>query len=360
MFETFTKWAHLPRAFKLLVTSRDERLPNSFRRICKRIELPTGSVVTADADDDIQLFLTTHFRQISASYESLGSDWPGKKVVEDLTNIAAGLFVWAETVVRFIERGIADEQLRLILAGDFGDGQDNVSKLYSQILQFHFGLATSSALESFNAVVGSLVLAKVPLLRTDLKYFLGMNMKETSIDYILNKLSSVILIGEDGLIRVGHLSFTEFLLDPKRRPQFVLIDPAMQHQTLGLRCLQLMNHSKDGVKFNICNLVTSHLRNHDIDDLSLRIRTFISSRLLYACRFWADHLRGAKDVIRDRPSVLKQLREFLFVRFLYWLEVLSLTGQVRLALGALPNATQWTGVGVFHYLSMVTASETTW
>jgi Cdc6-like AAA superfamily ATPase len=64
LLDTLRKWGNLPCAFKLIVTSRDERLPSSFRDVCRHVVLETGSRVTSMASDDIQLLLRTRFGDI--------------------------------------------------------------------------------------------------------------------------------------------------------------------------------------------------------------------------------------------------------------------------------------------------------
>jgi hypothetical protein len=50
LLDTLTRWSHLPRSFKLVVTSRNERLPSSFhdQTVCRRIDLETGESVNAE------------------------------------------------------------------------------------------------------------------------------------------------------------------------------------------------------------------------------------------------------------------------------------------------------------------------
>jgi hypothetical protein len=73
------------------------------------------------ASDDIRLFLQTRFKEISERYPLL-STWPGGLMIDRLTTRAAGLFIWAETLVRFVDNGecFPKDQLDLVLQGDFG------------------------------------------------------------------------------------------------------------------------------------------------------------------------------------------------------------------------------------------------
>jgi hypothetical protein len=108
-------WNDLSPTFKLIVTSRDERIPTSFRRVCKPIEIRTGSLVSDETTSDIRRFLTARFADIADQYSSL-SNWPGKSTIKRLTMRAAGLFIWAETLIRFVDNktNLPDEQLELV------------------------------------------------------------------------------------------------------------------------------------------------------------------------------------------------------------------------------------------------------
>jgi hypothetical protein len=58
------------------------------------------------------------------------------------------------------------------------------------------------------------------------------------------------------------------------------------------------------LRFNICELESSHIRNRDVTDLSTRIATFIPFRLSYSCRFWAAHLCDTTNGLDVRPCPL--------------------------------------------------------
>ena len=62
--------------------------------------------------------------------------------MDQLTDRAAGLFVWVKAAMEFMEEeGEAnpDTKLGIVLAGNLGKATDNVDTLYRQILHFHFG-----------------------------------------------------------------------------------------------------------------------------------------------------------------------------------------------------------------------------
>ena len=348
LLDTISHWSCLPKLCKLIITSRDERLPASFHdeQLCRRIILETGDSVGQETREDIWIFFKQSFHEIRPSL-GMSSTWPGKSAMDRLTERAAGLFIWAKTAIAFMEekRGKPAGKLDLILAGDLGTRNDNVDSLYRQILDFYFSDVDDSMFDLFKAVIGAIIVVKIPFHRDDLKHFLGIQDEEDErqIGVILHSLSSV--ISADGTIRLRHFSFAEFLTDAKRcHDHRFSIDKNKLHCDLAFACLRLM---KAGLKFNICGLETSYLRNHHVPGLSERITTLIPTRLQYSCRFWAAHLC---EVTTDRNrcgALLKEVKDFLYVRLLYWLEVMSLIKEVPASSVALLTAAKWIKVSGF-------------
>jgi hypothetical protein len=333
LLDTLTQWSHLSRTFKLIVTGRDERVPKSLRAVCKQISLPTGVDVSADANNDIRHFFEERFAELEGSSSS---QWPGKQILDALTTRAAGLFIWAETVVKFVEQGLSSERLKLVLNGELGES-DNLTKLYRQILELSFQGIKGPELEVSKLVISTIILAKVPIYYDDLPDFVS-QLKPT-VRFVLDKLSVVISSGDrDKRLQVGHLSFSEFLCDRKRCPEQFFVDRGKGSQNLAMACFRLM---KDGLKFNICNLETSHIFNDNVKDLPARIKTNISAPLSYSCSFWAAHLRDTTINQDGHGTLMTEVKDFLHVRLLYWLEVMSLTKEVLAAKVALLTAIPW-------------------
>jgi TorA maturation chaperone TorD len=85
------------------------------------------------------------------------------------------------------------------------------------------------------------------------------------------------------------------------------------------------------LRFNICDLQTSHLANADVPDLSSRIQQAIPDHLSYACLFWADHLLASSLA----SEILSALKLFIKTHFLHWLEAMSLMAVIPTANAAL-------------------------
>ncbi|KAJ6523871.1 WD40-repeat-containing domain protein, partial [Mycena capillaripes] len=91
------------------------------------------------------------------------------------------------------------------------------------------------------------------------------------------------------------------------------------------------------LKFNICDLPTSYLRNVDMPEFQWRLDNYIPLHLRYAAQFWIDHL--VETAYNSCGG--QEVQEFLFQKFLFWLEVLSLLGMVGYGQQALSNLIAW-------------------
>jgi hypothetical protein len=141
------------------------------------------------------------------------------------------------------------------------------------------------------------------------------------------------------VLRFNHQSFVDFLTDPTVCPKAFLVDIITQNETLVLASLRAMA----GLQFNICEIETFYVRNDEILDLDERKKT-ISIFLKYSCLFWADHLQATAFSLKLLHEVRKV---FMRTRFLYWLEVLSLVKEVRVATGILKVVVGWCDVSFF-------------
>ena len=318
--DSLTGWASLPRRCKLIVTGRNDRIPNSFCTVCKQVTLLTGADVTERENEDIQRFFEIRFAEFGEclDFEMLQR----QRVFERLTTRAAGLFIWANTVVRFIDEGIHEEQLERVLNGGMGSG-DDLTKLYQQILESSFPKPDGYTMSVFHHVMGAVILSKVPLREDDLPYFAS--ERKSLVKSILSKLSTVLSTAADGRVRISHLSFSEFICDRSQCPEPFYIDQQATNDRLTMACFRLMRQE---LKFNICGLESSYLLNDEVKDLAERISTRIGDSLLYACRFWAAHLQDMMANEYNGNALIAELEDFVYVRLLFWLEVMSLTGEV--------------------------------
>lgn len=135
LLRTLKTWSSISSKFKLIITSRGEDdIISALSTVGhKLVEFLSGQMVNAQSSSDVRSFLEERFQAIASRYpDSLPLDWPGSHITMELAGRAAGLFIWAETVAKFVIRGEPQHQLRHILQGDVRNG--DMAALYSRIL----------------------------------------------------------------------------------------------------------------------------------------------------------------------------------------------------------------------------------
>jgi hypothetical protein len=328
-------WARLAPQFKMVVTSRPEDdISRALSAISYPIELGSGENVSPSSSRDIHAFLSREFARIAQNYpESLSSAWPGADAVKDFTKHSAGLFIYADTLIKFVDEGQPEEQLESVLLEPLH--HESLAQLYRQILSVSFKDPSTTVLEGFRKVTGTIILAKIPLRRQDLVHLL--DVKPVALDHICRGLRSVLDTGD--LLRFNHQSFIDFLMDSGECHSPFLFHNAIQSHNLVLASLRVM---KAELRFNICKLETSYTMHDDISDLETRVRDNIHTHLQYACRFWTDHIQKCPFDVQTAEEV----EHLMTNQFLYWLEVMSLLGKVNRITRGLRSVISWSKVSV--------------
>ncbi|KAG8794178.1 hypothetical protein FRC12_000277 [Ceratobasidium sp. 428] len=92
--------------------------------------------------------------------------------------------------------------------------------------------------------------------------------------------------------------------------------------------------------FNICDLESSYLLDHEVPYLREQVVDSISPELLYACCTWATHMT-AEGVSND---IVGDLGRFLSTRLLLWMEILNLKRCVRQGVEMVSRVRTWAQV----------------
>jgi hypothetical protein len=156
-----------------------------------------------------------------------------------------------------------------------------------------------------------------------------LNMRISDVSNRLDLLHSVLDIPTrlDAPVRLLHLSFRDFLLDPKKKDSSRFwIDDKATHRKIAIRCLEIMYCT---LKKNICNLPDEGTQRAEVDAHS--INRYLPSELQYACRYWAQHLAQSEDPFTELDNALP----FLEKHFLHWVEALSILGAVSDVVGTI-------------------------
>jgi hypothetical protein len=338
---------------KFFITGRPEpsirsgfRL-KSLRPITEILRL--HDVERSSVDSDIKLFFRTQLSDIAKTRSDCDftQDWPTPSDVDILCEKAAGFFIYASTVVKFIgfEHCIPTTQLERIISlpqNTAREGRSGIDLLYTQVLEQAVGnIGTDDEddkeiLTRFQAVVGAVLLVFNPLSVRALSDLLGVS----NISTTLRSLHSLLLVpdGPEDPIRIFHKSFPDFLTDHKRcKDNRFFVEPTIHHAQILLSCLNLM---KERLKRNICNLDDYAILSN-VKDLSTRQKDYIGGTLEYACQFWTEHLLGIPGTSPYAEEVQRAIDQFFTTNLLHWIEVLALTRNLGGGVYAMNNVEQW-------------------
>jgi len=298
-------------------------------------------------DRDVRLFFKNKFSELPTRWDGLDC-WPTKEQLDQLCKRAAGLFVYAAATIKFIDSNKRDprRQLELLLRSQRIGAREGKSLdlLYTSILREAFGDEHPDDDAETLSILGAVVLAANPLSPSVIATLLGIDAK--SVRLLLTGVNSLLL--QDGIdhpVRPFHKSFPDFITDPTRcTNKRFYISPLDHHSHLLICSLDLMNRM---LEKNMCHLPDA-VANLDISDLKERTKTYIDPALQYACMSWHAHLVDVDTIPACAPIITSTLHQFLEVKFLCWLEVLSVLGAVKNALDALQAAADWLEVCWVH------------
>ena len=331
----------LPSNFRVLITSRPEHdIESAF------VEAPSFRIKYMG---DFELAAKTHDDIIAFIRERLPSD-EFRIYGNALAKKAEGLFQWAAVACGYVlkppgsfsfsKKKCIEHLLRL--SADY-QRQDPLDELYKEVLEGYFIHQEARLL--FRSVVGQLITAFEPLsIRslTTLRHHASnddddYNSVVEMLRHLGSLLSNVNSANQNLPMVPLHTSFRDFLTSKDKSGDFC-VGLRDAHRQLASSCFGLL---LNGLKFNICDLESSYLANKDVKDLDSRVDNHIPPALLYACRFWDDHLKH----INFEIDLFVQLRSFFEKKFLFWLEALSLTSNVGVASPALSALNVWLASG---------------
>ena len=232
-------------------------------------------VERSSVDSDIKLFLKTQLTEIikNRSNCDFAGDWPSQQNIDALCKKAAGFFIYASTVIKFVSSQYHPPGKRLAviisLPQDTShEGKSGVDLLYTQVLQQASNDMGQDFYSHFKLVVGAVLLIFRPLSINTLSDLLGNCGTPSKIYSTLRTLHSLLLIPDsmEDSARIFHKSFPDFLMDPGRcTDQQFFIDPSIYHREILLSCLNVM---KGRLKRNICEL-DDHVLLSEVGDLSI-------------------------------------------------------------------------------------------
>ena len=339
---------------KFFITGRPEpRIRSGFRL---RSLLPITEVLKLHevkpeaVNNDIKLFFQVRFTDLTEMRSDCDDvqDWPSSSDIEILCRKAAGFFIYASTVIKFVasEDHLPTERLSVITSlpqDTTGEGMLGVDQLYTKILEHAFhGIHTNDTqvYSHLLSVLGTVLLIFSPLSIKGLSDLLKRSHTSLHIPNTIRSLHSLLLVPDsmEDPVLTFHKSFPDFLMDPKRcRDKRFFVEPSVHHAEIVLSCLSLM---KERLKRNICEL-DDYAVLSEVKDLSFRWKDYIGDALKYACHFWTKHLLKIPESSSYIEKVQKAINDFFTSNLLFWIEVLSLTRNLDIGVHALNDIQQW-------------------
>ncbi|GAB1524837.1 hypothetical protein RhiTH_007993 [Rhizoctonia solani] len=282
---------------------------------------------------DIQLYLK---QELGSRIHELSTE-----VLEQLVDRSGVLFIYAATLVRYIcftaSKVGPYQRLKSVLGLTAESGRENspIDALYTAVLKsaLEDGRLGGSEKETVRAVLRTVLFAQEPI---SLETIAALSKVDGTrqVEYALNALRSVLHHSEaTNLVTTLHVSIPDFMFSQARSGQYHC-DVKEHSPGLASRCFGVM---KDQLRFNICDLPSSFIRDSQVDNIQVRIKAKISSTLAYACRYWPSHLVQT-TVSEDMVTALK---EFLSDRLLFWMEVMCLRRELLFGIHGLLAIKRW-------------------
>ncbi|PZD23658.1 WD40 repeat protein [Pyrenophora tritici-repentis] len=314
-----------PVPLRIVVTSRPElHIRLGFEEMSNGTyqDLILHEVARSTIEHDIRLFLEHELSAIRKE-RRLASDWPATQQILALVELAVPLFIYAATVCRYVgtKGGDPEEYLNKVLQypkAAFSQLDRTYLPVLNQLLGEQEERDKEDWLQVFRGLVGSIVVLESPLSIGPLARLLQVSQKQ--VERRLDALHSVLSIPNDELvpIRLLHLSFREFLVDPQKQGKSPFwVDEKSTHNKLASRCLELMS-GPSGLRQDMCGLSGPGVLRSEIDEGT--VASSLLPDLQYACRYWIAHLEQSKQAIVDGDTT----HLFLQKHLLHWLEAMSL------------------------------------
>ncbi|KAH7338678.1 WD40-repeat-containing domain protein [Rhizoctonia solani] len=326
---------------KFFVTSRPE--PS----IYDKMSSPSGSspsmlhlhdIEQSIVQEDIKKYL----------FEVLGSmsPSPSPDQIENLAKQAGKLFIYAATAARYIlpDAAHVDSSARLramlqVNADSSGTGKHKkkykeLDMLYATILSaaLNEDILEDEELLVMKNVLSTILCAREPLSARTVASLLGLT--EQQVLSTLQPLRSVLHVSEGGeSISALHASFPDYMFNLSRSGSFYC-DIKAHNGQMAEWCFDVMDKE---LRFNICQLESSYVLDKDVPDLVDRVKRLITAALLYACRYWGQHIQlGISSTILH-----SRLLSFVSKKVLFWMEVLNLSGNISIGQSLILCAQNW-------------------
>ena len=286
--------------------------------------LQLHTISTEEVMADIRLYISGTLRNAI-----LNAAWYTDHDIELLVTLSGGLFIFASTVLKYVLHRDQDEdrQDRLRKATSAAivhtAATSAIDKIYELVLMdaSHCDNVDDDELDRMRQILACILTTRMPLSVEALAPLV--NVTPGRLRGSLERLHSLVYLPADNGVaglRTLHASFGDYLFE--RGPQRIRFDVTLGLDILARGCLR--RFAQDDLCFNVSQSRSSFKLNPDT-------APEIALSLMYACLHWAHHIDSASNRSEFDEDVGRVFRS----KFLFWLEVLSVTGKVGLAPGLL-------------------------
>ncbi|EIW75669.1 hypothetical protein CONPUDRAFT_169426, partial [Coniophora puteana RWD-64-598 SS2] len=276
-----------------------------------------------DSRQDVDRYLRHAFDEIYESHDLSTvlppGLWPSESETLMLSERAYGRFIFAATIVRFVDQDQPQDRLRLVcsmLRGDVEQVWGNIDHLYSSIIE-DIDLPARELGMKYLALIVNLA---EPLCPSDLRLFFGVDVYSHLLPF--SAFVSIPSVSSSDLVQIHHISFRDFL---QKHSQYKgeQTDKRHIHHVLSSACFRTMARL---LKRDICNLRDPSLLHEEISDFAQR-RDAIPFPLRYSLRHWLHHMKNGSVHGEDQHNLL----DFLEKRLLFAIETYAVFGELGTA-----------------------------
>jgi hypothetical protein len=300
---------HLPNIahVKLLLTSRPspdivDTLSNSCLVKGKDVQLLD---IHDEAQNDVRIYVDSTLTRL---------DDEGR---EKLVEYSGGLFIVAATACRMLR--LSTQPVKLLNKLLLAKSKDHLDELYLEILRQ--AVWNAGAHEKMMSVLQIIIATLQPVSINTIAQFLSAKF---DVGKFVQDLGAVLKDGHpERPIKVLHPTFREFLAEVGRANGF-LVNSVLSHALTAMGCL---NTLEQVLEYDLLGLHNHHQVlpcNGDVQDLNTKLVAATTAAVRYASSYWTHHVTASLEYAELWPRAL----EFLTTRFLNWLELMSLRGNL--------------------------------
>ncbi|KAJ3714302.1 WD40-repeat-containing domain protein [Lentinula guzmanii] len=267
----------------------------------------------------------------------------------ELAEKAGEFFQWADIVCSSLNQfkggmTITQRYQRFMnLNKPRSDDLHALDETYEFIFKDAMAVNDEDAMKGYRSIMSQVLAAFEPLSQATLQKLQTGDDVDT-VRSVLSFLGSLFTgISQKDVVRPVHTSVLDFLLDKERSKEF-WVDLQQGHELLAKGSLHVMFR---GLHFNMGKLESSYVMNSEIKDLETKLSKSLKPEIKYACRWWDLHFQNmwqsdswVKNMEQSDSGVentkaidswVENLENFFFHYPLYWMEVLGLMKEIRIA-----------------------------